>query len=195
MANCTKASLEKSLGQLSQEYVNKEEHEVFCHFISLFLMHYPLDTLQERRVSDVFWCCYSLWNNLCSPAPKAAEIKVYNPGQANDKWSCNKTLVVVRQKDMPFLVDSMRVVLNRAACIVNVAKSTVLYVKRKGRKVVDIVSGAEASPPEKGYSKEALIYAEINLHTDEAERQYLKSAMETVFAEVDSVVTDYRPML
>ncbi len=181
------------LNSLVSQHLEENCQASYGVFIDLFLKHYPLETLIERRYEDVFWCSFALWRQLGNVPTGHASVQVNNPALEHDKWTCNKTIIIAHQKDMPFLVDSMRTVLNRMACTVNVAKSTVLYVKRSGDQIEEIYSGAE--PAKEGFSKEALIYAEINLHADEKSRENLLAALQTVFEEVARVVEDYHPML
>ncbi len=192
--SCGEEKLISTMVALSKDHLSSEDQPLFEKFVRLFFTHYPLDTLSERRFGDAFWCCYFLWSQLSLPLDNKANVMVFNPVLDHDKWTSNKTIVLVKQKDMPFLVDSMRVVLNRYGCTVNVAKSTVLNLRRNKSRLIDVLPGSAHQPPE-NCEKEALIYAEINLHTEEKQREELVEALTTVFAEVERVVADYRAML
>ena len=197
IASDNREALQSSLHEFAVANLPDDQQENFKHFIDLYLDHFPLDTLLGRRVSDVYWCCFSLWNYLAEgPDEDRAAIRVFNPNLEEHKWACNKTVLMVSQRDMPFLVDSMRVELNKAACLVHVVKSTVLYVKRDNNgHIVALASGAGQPEKYPGYSKEALMYGEVNLHTDEESRNKLAAGLESVFKEVEVVVADYSEML
>lgn len=160
---------------------------------------YPLDELEGQNISDIFGNVYGWWNRLsCRSADGKPSVAVFNPNLDEDQWLCPHTVVAVLQRDMPFLVDSIRIELNRRGIAVHGVFSSIHMVGRdKANKLVAVVPRAEQPPKSKdvSYGKEALITFQVNLHTDLAEMADIVQALHDVLADVAVVVEDYKPML
>jgi len=57
-------------------------------------------------------------------------VEVFNPSIESHGWECGRTVILVHQRDMAFLVDSIRMELNRREIPIHVIKSTVMHVLR-----------------------------------------------------------------
>src|SRR5690606_22622410 len=108
-----------------------------------------------------------------------------------------------QQRDMPFLVDSIRVELNRRNIAIHSIKSTVLDVQRDARHRLEkllpqrssgVEEPSEQMPPE-NICREALIYMEISLHTNGKDLRGIARDLREVLRNVDVVVSDYRPLV
>jgi glutamate dehydrogenase len=94
-------------------------------------------------------------------------------------------------EDNVFLVDSVRIELNRRNIAIHSIKSTVMTVKRAGDKLQSLLSDNDT---DKDSRKEALIVLEINRQGDGSLGE-LTEALASVLADVEQVVADYQPML
>lgn len=198
-----------TLGLIEILQENAEHHfkdgapPAFRTFVSLFLKHYPLDAWQSRPVTDLFGCCFGLWHYLqTSVVNGEARVAVFNPNLEEHRWECGRTVVMVLQQDMPFLVDSLRLELQRQGAQIHTIKSTVLGVHRCEDGSVDklvadtsVSSSSNTQNGEVQYSKEALIYIEISLRPTEAEHTRLINALNIVLRDIKRVVDDYKPVL
>ncbi|WP_416455989.1 NAD-glutamate dehydrogenase [Saccharophagus degradans] len=198
-----------TLGLIEILQENAEQHfkdgapPAFRTFVSLFLKHYPLDAWQSRPVTDLFGCCFGLWHYLQTPVVNGeARVAVFNPNLEEHRWECGRTVVTVLQQDMPFLVDSLRLELQRQGAQIHTIKSTVLGVHRCEDGSVDklvadtsVSSSLNTQNGEVQYSKEALIYIEISLRPTEAEHTRLINALNIVLRDIKRVVDDYKPVL
>ena len=162
-----------------------------------FFNHYPLEELMGRRLSDVFGSLYQWWQFIQHYDGEGPRLRLFNPSLAEDAWVCPHTVLVVLQKDMPFLVDSIRIELNRRNIAIYAIKSTVLGLVRDSQhNLVQLgkadngsaLSGAQAT------HKEALIVMEISAHTDPQELAAICISLHDILREVDRVVSDYQPM-
>src|SRR3989338_5826997 len=70
-----------------------------------------LDDLQSRSIKSLYELLYSHWQLLCQRKPGELKIRVFNP--ENRESLSKTTLVEVITDDMPFLVDSLRMEINR----------------------------------------------------------------------------------
>ncbi len=166
-------------------------------FAEVYYEQYPLDELDGRRVSDVYGSVFGWWN-FCEVLPAGqSNVRVFNPNLEEDGWLCGHTVVAVLQRDMPFLVDSIRMEINSRNIAIHSVTSTVINVARDDKQKLKSVAAGDAKVKNtKGstWGKEALVYLEINLHTDESELAELSASLSSVLDDVDMVVTDYQSL-
>ena len=199
MATVITDSREELVEQVSALIRKKlaEQAEPVVAFATQFLHQYPLEDLAGRRLADVYGCIYTWWDFIQQRAPGKPKVRVLNPRLEDDGWQCSHTVVAVLQRDMPFLVDSVRIEVNNRDTVIHSIKSTVLQLRRdKSGKLQELLprlhSGEDPAP---GASAEALIYLEINLDTSEDHAADLGAALKDVLGQVELVVDDYVPML
>ena len=60
-------------------------------------------------------------------------VRVANPDLERDGWTCPRTVVELITDDMPFLVDSLTIVLNASGLSIHMMVHPVLYAQRDGR--------------------------------------------------------------
>ncbi len=165
----------------------------FMYFAEHYFSRYPMEDLIGRHLTDMFGSVYQWWRYLGNFDGVQPKLQLCNPKLDVDGWVCPHTVLIILQKDMPFLVDSIRIELNRRNIAIHTIKSTVLMVQRDAKnqyiKLLDV--GGE----EKSASKEALVYLEINLLTQEDELKSIAQSVLSVLAELVTVVQDFQPML
>jgi len=158
----------------------------------------PLEELVGRRLSDVFGSLYQWWQFIQLHDPQTPKVRLFNPGLAEDGWVCPHTALVVLQKDMPFLVDSIRIELNRRNIAIYTIKSTVLnLVRDANHQLVELIDGenGQAVQHQAGEkSKAALIVMEISMHSDQQELDNIAQSLHSILTEVECVVDDYQSM-
>ncbi|MFC6923658.1 NAD-glutamate dehydrogenase [Microbulbifer taiwanensis] len=201
MATVITDSREELVAQVSALIREKlaEQAGPVVAFAEQFLHQYPLEDLAGRRLVDIYGCIYSWWNFIQQRSGDKPKVRVFNPRLEDDGWECTHTVVGVLQRDMPFLVDSVRIEINRRDTVIHSIKSTVLQLQRsKGGKLQKLLPPrceAPDEPAQESISSEALIYVEINLDTSVDFASSLASALQDVLGDVELVVDDYVPML
>lgn len=166
-----------------------------------FYNHYPLEELIGRRLSDVFGSLYQWWKFIQDYESSEPKLRLFNPSLTEDAWVSPHTILVVLQRDMPFLVDSIRIELNRRNIAIYSIKSTVLGVVRDSQdRLVELVnaeldaSNTNSAKTKGQIKKEALIVMEISAHSNKEELAAISASLRSVLHEVDCVVRDYQPM-
>ncbi len=71
------------------------------------------DDLLQRNESDLYGAILSLWQHLAMNKPDQISVRVYNPSVSLHGWKSTHTVVEIVTPDQPFLVDSVRMVLDR----------------------------------------------------------------------------------
>ncbi len=122
-------------------------------------------------------------------APRAL-VRVFNPTLSEDGFESPHTLVFSVTDDMPFLVDSLGMALNRAGLAVHLIVHPVLQVRRDARgRLIDIgTNGAHAAHPESWQ-----LY-EVDRITDPQQLERLRRELESTLADVRGAVADFMPM-
>ena len=161
-------------------------------FAEQFFAIAALDELVERRLADLVGCTLSAWRLLERFGPAQPQVQVFNPDYEKHGWQSSHSVVQVLHPDMPFLVDSLRMELNRGGHGIHNLQSSVLGVRRDaaGALVEILPRGAEAE----GACREALIFAEIDRCASLAEQRELEQRLLEIFGEVRLAVGDFVAM-
>lgn len=163
-------------------------------FGELYLQSFPVDAWLGRELSDLHGLLHGLWHFLQVDPSAAPHVSVFNPNIEEHGWTCGRTVITVLQRDMPFLVDSIRLELNRRNIPLYVVQSTVLSVVRDAKGKVASIALPNGDPLE-GARPEALLYIEAGLHNSDKQLNDIRRSLELVLADVDNVVADYQPLL
>ncbi|MCV6604702.1 MAG: NAD-glutamate dehydrogenase, partial [Porticoccaceae bacterium] len=153
----------------------------------------PMAEYEDTPVSDLSGFVGCTWEFLQQYDGAGPKIRVFNPTLEEDGWLSPHSVVYVLQKDMPFLVDSLRIELNNRGINIHLSKSVISQVKRdaSGKAVAFCESGVE----DKGAVQEALMMFLIDLHSSNEELEEVVDGLEEVLADVKVVVQDFQPML
>lgn len=170
------------------EQNTQQKHDpALAAFLRVYLQRFPLEDWVGRQLSDLYGLCYGLYSTLKKGGTPL--VSVFNPSLTEHGWQSGRTIVVILQRDMPFLVDSVRVMFNQREIPIYIIKSSVLNVTREENLLVE-PAGAKPSK-KKNVSREALIYLEISLHPDSEELSRIKRNLLKVLADVSAVVDDH----
>jgi len=183
----------EELKATASKQLEPQEAEDLMVLARLFFTYFPLEELVGRHFSDVFGSIYHWWRFMQQFDAAAPKVRVFNPVLAEDGWVCPHTAVIVLQKDMPFLVDSIRIEMNRRNILIHGLKSTVINVHRDQQH--NLLSMSDGLELDETAQLEALIFLEISLHSQESELKELRESLLSVLDEVNRVVTDYKPIV
>ena len=191
--------LSKVKNEMQQRY-KLQDNDLPLRFLELFWEQVQLSDWEAREIADIAGCGYTLWNFLKSPpsvknAVSGSKVQVCNPTLDEHGWLCKGTVVLVRQKDTPFLVDSLRLELNRQSIPLHVIKSTVIDIKRDDKGLCVDLQPTVSSEKAAHFQQEAVVYLEVGLIVNEGELRSLEKAVKSVLLDVNAVVDDYHPML
>ena len=90
----------------------------------------PLDELTQRRLGDLAGSTLSSWRLLERFDAAKPVVRVYNPDYEKHGWQSTHTAVEILHGDIPFLVDSVRMELNRHGYSIHTLQNSVFSVKR-----------------------------------------------------------------
>ncbi len=188
---------EAFMGQLAEiinERLSGSQARQVVDFAQVYFSQSDIAELEGKALSDIFGNVFSWWNFIQQFDGVKPKVRVFNPSLEEHGWLSGHTVVAVLQRDMPFLVDSLRIEINRRDISLHAVKSTVVSVVRDGKGNLQEVLPSAADKPAGGH-QEALVYLEINLHTDAELMLELSDSLRSVLRDVETVVNDYRPVL
>ena len=93
---------------------NKTPQGALCaEFARQFFATVALDDLREWTLDDLSAASHNFWSLIQKRKLGETKIRIYNPETSRDGWRTSHTIIEVICDDMPFLVDTLRIVINR----------------------------------------------------------------------------------
>ncbi len=171
------------------------DQAVFCaEFVRQFFSTVALDDLLEWNLDDLYGASINFWALIQYRSPDETKIRIYNPDFERHGWQTTHTVVEILSKDMPFLVDSVRMVVNRMGfsshLIIHMGG---LRLMRGKNNEVSAVLPKYGEIPE-GAETDAPIFMEIDRITDHTVLDELHRQFERALADNRAVVEDWLPM-
>lgn len=178
----------------------KQQTTIHCSDALIDFARFLCDTLsfedlQSRSAEDFCASFISLWSCINQKKSKTPDIHIYNPTFEQHGWSSKYTSIAVCQNDMPFLVDSITMEVNRLGMLVHFIINTgAVYFERDSQhKIVKLLSAKEGI--EKGVIPEAVIYLEVDHQESNKAFKPLKECIAKTLHDVSLAVTGWPNML
>jgi len=180
----------------TQEHAGPASSRI-ADFVAAYFDSTDPDELQARGPAALFASANAHWRLLDTPRPPdTAKVRVFNPTLAEDGFVSDHTLVQIVNDNMPFLVDSVTMAINRGNRTAHWIVHPLLSVTRDANgKVQSVSSAAAATAAGRHDPVESLIQVECDRIVSSAEQQALAEELQRVLNDVRSAVQDWRPML
>ena len=162
-------------------------------FIRIYYGAVAADDLLERSVVDLYGAALGHLNFGARRARGEAKVRVYTPQLEEHGWSSTHTVVEIVNDDMPFLVDSVSMELNRLGSGIHLIIHPVVRVRRDDEGRMLEVLPHDARAPD--CALESFIHAEIVRETDPAHLEQVRTGLERVLADVRAAVKDWPAMV
>ena len=152
-----------------------------------------------RSPVDVYGAALSHLNLARERRPSEAKVRVYTPRFEEHGWQSTHTVVEVVAEDMPFLVDSVSMEIERRGFPVHAILHPVVTVRRDaaGRLVEVLPPGHEpedTTGDARGIIRESMMHVEVDRHTGLEELEGLRDNIYRVLGEVRAAVEDWQKM-
>src|SRR5690554_2459956 len=172
----------------------RERAEPLDSFVDHFFAHAADQDLGNWRLDDLYGATLAVWHFLQQRSAKEeVKVRVFNPNFEHHGWQSTHTVIEVLQPDMPFIVDSLRMELNRRNLTIHAIINTVFSIRRD--KKGDLQELQPRDHACKGGEPESLVVIEVDRHTDPAQLEELRQGLLDVLAEVKAAVVDFDAML
>lgn len=186
--------IEKELGELFDVIKDKlpaAHADSVADFTKVIYANTPRSELVQRDVTDLYGATFSGWQFI-QEFKDDAKVRVFNPEYEEHGWQSTHTVIEVLHKDMPFLVDSVRMEINRRDLAIHSINHVVFDIERdeKGQ----LVTQGSFSRKSDQAGKESFIYIEVDRNTNETSLADLTATLEGILEEIRLSVADFSKM-
>ncbi|WP_166376834.1 NAD-glutamate dehydrogenase [Pseudoalteromonas sp. Z9A4] len=178
--------------KLIQKKVRADNVLLVEKFAKALYSNMSKEDLANRNDSDLYGAALSLWNSLEKNTTDDAVIRVFNPEVAKDGWQSSHTIVEIITKDMPFLVDSVRMAMTRENIASHLLLHCPLKIQRDENAKISGLSNLKAE--QESSSTKTVFFIEIDRQTDSSVIESFKKELESVLVDVSVAVDDWQPI-
>ncbi|WP_298440065.1 NAD-glutamate dehydrogenase [uncultured Ferrimonas sp.] len=148
--------------------------------------------LNQRNDSELYGATLSLWRNLNNTPSGASFNQVYNPIQSTHGWQSAHTIVEMVQPDMPFLVDSVSIALQRFSIAPHLIIHSPIAIKRdRDGKIIDVASVLDATAE---HERVSVFLVEVENQEDPERRQEISDELTSMLEDIVASVEDWQQM-
>ncbi len=168
------------MGQELADHLTRPQQKGLVDFLSRFFAIITEDDINNYRRRDLVASTLASWRFLLSYKAEAAQVEVLNPDYENDGWHSTHTIIQIAQRDMPFLIDSVRMKLNELGITIHQLRNCAVTRAKAGKG--------------KGEQALAMLYIEVDRQAEEQDRETLRQLLSEVLVDVARAVSDYQPI-
>ncbi|MBT1449689.1 NAD-glutamate dehydrogenase [Glaciecola sp. XM2] len=177
---------------LINEKVDPQESNLVSQFAHLLYKNMSFNDLSGRSDSDLYGAALSLWRQLQEKHTGEPLIRVFNPEIAKQGWQSSHTIIQIIVDDMPFLVDSVRMAINRLQITSHLILHSPMHFNRDAnKKVIDFVDGESRN---KAHCSETVFFIEVDRLSRATDIKKLTDELHSVVSEVSLSVSDWQSM-
>ena len=148
------------------------------------------EDLEERQAADLYGAALSHWNFARKREAGRARIRVVNPTLEEHGWQSTHTIIEIVNDDMPFLVDSVTMEVNRHGLTLHLLIHPIVAVERGA----DGVLAGLAGDDDRNACRESFIHVEVDRVVDAAQREAIAADIGNVLDDVRAAVNDWQAM-
>jgi glutamate dehydrogenase len=175
--------------KLVQAKVAAAQRDTLSAFILRYYGQVDPEDLADRAPADLYGAALSHWNFARRRDPAHARVRVFNPSIEEHGWQSTHTIIEIVNDDMPFLVDSVTMEVNRHGLTLHLIIHPIVAVVRDAdRTLVGVADDAE------GAQRESLIHVEVDRIVDPAKLDELAADIVRVLDDVRAAVEDWKKM-
>ncbi len=182
--------LEAVLG-LAASRLPRERRESAQRLIRELYEDVDTEDLASRTPEDLYGAALSLWNLARRRKPGAPTLHAFNPAVEEHGWQSPHTVIEVVNDDMPFLVDSVTMAVNRQGLTLHLVVHPILRVARDEAGELNALLARDATEGR----RESFMHVEVDRVLEPAQLEALASEVERALAGVRNAVEDWQPML
>jgi glutamate dehydrogenase len=176
--------------KLVRTRVAPEQRLALEDFVVRYFGQVDPDELASRQPGDLYGAALSHWNFARKRDPGRARVRVLNPTIDEHGWQSTHTVVEIVNDDMPFLVDSVTMEVNRHGLTLHLILHPIMAVNR----TADGTLAGLASDSAKDARRESLIHVEVDRMGEIKRMDELAADIMRVLDDVRAAVDDWQKM-
>ena len=169
-----------------QEYARVEA------FIRAYYAQVDAEDLVDRDVADLYGAALSHWQFLQRFQSGKPKIRVYNPRADEHGWQSGHTIIEIVNDDMPFLVDSVGMEVNRHGLALHLIIHPVIRARRDASGQLQEFFGNGEVAADAGF--QSVIHVQVGRQTKPEKLEALQQDLLRILGDVRAVVDDWRAM-
>ncbi len=151
------------------------------------------DDLVARTVVDLYGAALAHLSLARQRPLGTPKVHIYTPEFDQHGWQSTHSVVEIVTDDMPFLVDSVAMELNRHGSGIHLIVHPIVTVRRDpAGELVDVLAPDATAD---GVSRESFMHVEVDRMTEAGRPAGLRADLERVLADVRAAVEDWRKIL
>lgn len=181
----------ENVSKLIDKKVKGQQKPLVATFASTLYKNMANDDLANRHDSDLYGAALSVWHSFNQQNVDGTAIRVFNPELSRHGWESNHTIIEIIVKDMPFLVDSVRMALNRMGIASHLLLHCPMTVQRNDKdQITKFVDDCNAISKQ----RQTVFLVEVDRQKGKTELDAVAKELESVIVELTGVVTDWQPI-
>jgi len=174
--------------KLVRSKVPADQRDMLAGFVQQYFGQVDPEDLAERPVADLYGAALSHWSFARKREPARARVRVFNPTIAEHGWQSTHTVIEIVNDDMPFLVDSVTMEVNRNGLTLHLIIHPLVAVTRAADGTLQGLAG------DGGGTRESFIHVEVDRVPDAARLDALAADLSRVLGDVRLAVADWKEM-
>ena len=184
----TQATLD-SLTSMVAKRISAEQQGYTAEFVAQYFAGTAAEDVHAVDTANLFGAAVAHLNFARQRRPGVAKVHVYNPQFQQHGWQSTHTIIEVVNDDMPFLVDSVRMALNRRGLTTHLIIHPVVRLQRDADG--ELVNVLDPNDDTSEAMTEAVMHCEVDRQTDTASLEGIRLDVERALADVRVAVDDW----
>ena len=177
------------LAALLRSKLSAPQHVTLEAFARRYFGQVDPEDLAERELADLYGAALSHWNFAHKRDPGQVRVRVFNPSIAEHGWQSTHTVIEIVNDDMPFLVDSVTMEVNRHGLTLHLIIHPLVAVQRSSDGTLEGMAAEGASAH--ASSRESFIHVEVDRIPEPARMAALAADLSRVLGDVRQSVADW----
>jgi len=190
--DAAKAQRLEAVHALISQRVDARERALLETFARGYFQRIDPEDVLERSAEDLYGALLSHWQFARKREPGQPKIRVFNPVAGEHGWGSRHTVVEIVNDDMPFLVDTTSMEVNRQGLALQLIVHPMFAVQRDASGQLTALALREEQPD---WPRESFMHVEVDRLADPAIRAALAAGIERVLGDVRAAVTDWKAMV
>lgn len=166
--------------------VPKEHAQFIENFTQQYYAVTPQNELDQRNIDDLYGATLACWGFI-QHRTETGKVRIFNPDFEEHGWQSIHSVIEIIHVDMPFLIDSIRMELNRRNIAIHFINHTVIPIRRDAKGKIQPQHYKGKSTLE----NESIVYIEVDRHANDNAYTEIKKSLENILNEIGIAVNDY----